>query len=80
MAAAFGLAAIFDAAALLVIVALIRTRKLVPQRAEVAEEEPAIAPGSTSRPARRPLRLSPDVTSPRGRRGRGKRPGTWFTG
>ena len=46
IAAAFGLAAIFNAASLLVIVALIRTRKLVPQRAEVTEEEPAIAPGS----------------------------------
>ena len=45
MAAAFGLAAIFNVASLLVIVALIRTRKLVPQHAEVLEEEPAIAPG-----------------------------------
>jgi hypothetical protein len=43
MAAAFGLAAIFNVASLLVIVALIRARKLAPQRAEVREEEPAIA-------------------------------------
>jgi hypothetical protein len=43
MAAAFGLAAIFNLASLLVIVALIRARKLAPQRAEVPEEEPAIA-------------------------------------
>jgi EmrB/QacA subfamily drug resistance transporter len=43
MATAFGLAAIFDVASLLVIVALIRARKLAPQRAEVREEEPAIA-------------------------------------
>ncbi|MFZ0187372.1 MAG: MFS transporter [Streptosporangiaceae bacterium] len=43
MAAAFGLAAIFNVASLLVIVALIRARKLAPQRAEAREEEPAIA-------------------------------------
>jgi hypothetical protein len=43
MATAFGLAAIFDVASLLVIVALIRARKLAPQRAEAREEEPAIA-------------------------------------
>ena len=43
MATAFGLAAIFNLASLLVIVALIRARKLAPQRAEVREEEPAIA-------------------------------------
>jgi EmrB/QacA subfamily drug resistance transporter len=43
MATAFGLAAIFNVASLLVIVALIRARKLAPQRAEVPEEEPAIA-------------------------------------
>jgi EmrB/QacA subfamily drug resistance transporter len=43
MATAFGLAAIFNVASLLVIVALIRARKLAPQRAEVREEEPAIA-------------------------------------
>jgi EmrB/QacA subfamily drug resistance transporter len=43
MATAFGLAAIFNVAGLLVIVALIRARKLVPQRAEAREEEPAIA-------------------------------------
>jgi EmrB/QacA subfamily drug resistance transporter len=43
MATAFGLAAIFNLASLLVIVALIRARKLAPQRAEVPEEEPAIA-------------------------------------
>jgi EmrB/QacA subfamily drug resistance transporter len=43
MATAFGLAAIFDVASLLVIVALIRARKLAPRRAEVREEEPAIA-------------------------------------
>ena len=46
MAAPFGLAAIFNAASLLVIVALIRTRKLVPPRAEAPEQEPAIASGS----------------------------------
>jgi predicted MFS family arabinose efflux permease len=45
MATAFGLAAIFDLASLAVIVALIRTRKLAPQRAEVRDEEPAIASG-----------------------------------
>jgi len=43
MAAAFGLAAIFNVASLMVIVALIRARKLAPQRAEAREEEPAIA-------------------------------------
>ena len=43
MATAFGLAAIFNVASLLVIVALIRARKLAPQRAEAREEEPAIA-------------------------------------
>jgi EmrB/QacA subfamily drug resistance transporter len=43
MATAFGLAALFNLASLLVIVALIRARKLAPQRAEVPEEEPAIA-------------------------------------
>jgi EmrB/QacA subfamily drug resistance transporter len=43
MATAFGLAAIFNVAGLLVIMALIRARKLVPQRAEAREEEPAIA-------------------------------------
>jgi hypothetical protein len=43
MATAFGLAAIFNVASLLVIVALIRARKLAPQRAEVPEEELAIA-------------------------------------
>jgi EmrB/QacA subfamily drug resistance transporter len=43
MATAFGLAAIFNVASLLLIVALIRTRKLAPQRAEVREEEPATA-------------------------------------
>ena len=42
MATAFGLAALFNLASLLVIVALIRARKLAPQRAEVREEEPAI--------------------------------------
>jgi EmrB/QacA subfamily drug resistance transporter len=43
MATAFGLAAIFNVASLLVIVALIRARKLAPQPAEVRVEEPAIA-------------------------------------
>ena len=43
MASAFALAAIFNLASLAVIVALIRTRKLAPQRAEVRDEEPAIA-------------------------------------
>jgi EmrB/QacA subfamily drug resistance transporter len=43
MATAFGLAAIFNVASLLVILALIRTRKPAPQRAEVREEEPAAA-------------------------------------
>jgi EmrB/QacA subfamily drug resistance transporter len=43
MATAFGLAAIFNVASLLVIVALIRARKLAPRAAEVREEEPAIA-------------------------------------
>ena len=43
MGAAFGLAAIFNVASLLVIVALIRARKLAPRRAEAREEEPAIA-------------------------------------
>jgi EmrB/QacA subfamily drug resistance transporter len=43
MATAFGLAAIFNVASLLVIMALIRARKLAPQRAEAREEEPAIA-------------------------------------
>jgi hypothetical protein len=43
MAAAFGLAAILNVASLLVIVALIRTRMLVPQRAEAREQEPAVA-------------------------------------
>jgi EmrB/QacA subfamily drug resistance transporter len=42
MAAAFGLAAILDAASLLVIVALIRTRKPAP-RVVALEEEPAVA-------------------------------------
>ena len=45
MATAFGLAAIFNVASLLVIVALIRARKLSPRRADVREEEPAIAAG-----------------------------------
>jgi len=43
MAVAFGLAAILNVASLLVILALIRTRKLVPQRAELREQEPAVA-------------------------------------
>jgi EmrB/QacA subfamily drug resistance transporter len=43
MATAFGLAALFNVASLIVIVALIRARKLAPQRAEIREEEPAIA-------------------------------------
>jgi EmrB/QacA subfamily drug resistance transporter len=43
MATAFGLAAILAVCSLLVIVALIRTRKLAPQRASVDEEEPAVA-------------------------------------
>ena len=43
MAAAFGLAAILNVASLLVIVAFIRTRKLVPQRVEAREQEPAVA-------------------------------------
>ena len=43
MATAFGLAAVFDVACLLVIVVLIRARKLAPRRAEALEEEPAIA-------------------------------------
>jgi MFS family permease len=43
MAAAFGLAAILDAASLLVIVAFIRTRKPAPQRAEALDQEPAAA-------------------------------------
>jgi heme/copper-type cytochrome/quinol oxidase subunit 2 len=43
MATAFGLAAIFNVASLLVIVVLIRARKLAPRRAEAREEEPAIA-------------------------------------
>jgi EmrB/QacA subfamily drug resistance transporter len=43
MATAFGLAAIFNVASLLVILALIRTRKAVPRRAEAREEEPAVA-------------------------------------
>ena len=43
MATAFGLAAILDVCSLLLIVALIRTRKLVPRQVEIREEEPAIA-------------------------------------
>jgi len=43
MAVAFGLAAILNVASLLVILAFIRTRKLVPQRAELREQEPAVA-------------------------------------
>jgi EmrB/QacA subfamily drug resistance transporter len=43
IAAAFALAAIFNVASLLVILGLIRTRRLAPQRAEIREEEPAIA-------------------------------------
>ena len=45
IATAFGFAALLDLASLLVIIALIRTRKLVPQRVEVSEAEPSIAPG-----------------------------------
>ena len=44
MASAFGLAAILAACSLLLIIALIRTRRLVPQRAPVREDEPAVAP------------------------------------
>ena len=43
MATAFGLAAIFNVASLLVIVVLIRARKLAPRREQAREEEPAIA-------------------------------------
>ena len=43
MAAAFGLAAILNVTSLLVIVAFIRTRRLVPQRVEAREQEPAVA-------------------------------------
>jgi EmrB/QacA subfamily drug resistance transporter len=43
MAAAFGLAAILDVCSLLLIVALIRTSKLLPRQVEVREEESAVA-------------------------------------
>jgi EmrB/QacA subfamily drug resistance transporter len=43
MASAFGLSAILSACSLLLIIALIRTRRLVPERATVREQEPAIA-------------------------------------
>ncbi len=46
MATAFGLAAILDLISLVVIVALIRARKLAPQRAEAREEEPAVTASS----------------------------------
>ena len=66
MATAFGLAAIFNVASLLVIVALIRARKLAPQRTEAREEEPAIAPGD--RPTRRPvIEATWDLVAGRGR-------------
>jgi EmrB/QacA subfamily drug resistance transporter len=43
MASAFGLSAILSACSLLLIIALIRTKRPVPQRATVREEEPAAA-------------------------------------
>jgi hypothetical protein len=46
MATAFGLAAILNVASLVVIIALIRTRKIAPQRAPVRADEPAVASSS----------------------------------